>query len=73
MDHEIRSDIAGTVWQVPATVGAEVSDGEVLVILESMKLEIPVSATAAGTLTELRVAPGDAVEEDQVLAVVVSA
>lgn len=73
MNHEIRSDIAGSVWAVLVRPGAEVAEGDVLVVLESMKLEIPVVAAVTGTVVELRVAPGDPVEEDQVLAVISSA
>jgi biotin carboxyl carrier protein len=68
--HVVAAEIAGSVWQVSAAVGAEVEAGEVLVVLESMKLEIPVVTDEAGTVTELLVAEGDAVEEGQALAVV---
>jgi len=57
------------VWKVEVTVGAAVAKGDELVILESMKMEIPVEAPADGTVTELRVAPEDQVSEGDVLVV----
>ena len=69
-DVEIKTEIAGTVWKVVANVGDSVEEDDPIVILESMKMEIPVAATDAGVVKELRVAEGDAVEEDQVVAIV---
>ena len=70
MSDVITSEIAGVVWQVRAAVGADVEAGDVLILLESMKLEIPVLAPEAGSVVELLVAAGDQVEEGQPLAVV---
>lgn len=67
---EVESEVAGNVWKVQVAVGATVAVGDVLMILESMKMEIPVEAPVAGTLTELLVAEQEAVDEDQVLAVI---
>jgi acetyl-CoA carboxylase biotin carboxyl carrier protein len=67
---EVRAEIAANVWQVPAEVGAQVAEGDELVILESMKMEIPVSAPTAGTVTEVRVKPEDQVQEGDVLVVI---
>lgn len=66
---EIRAEMAANVWQVPAEVGATVAAGDVLVILESMKMEIPVEAERAGVITEVRVKPGDQVQDGDVLVV----
>jgi urea carboxylase len=66
---EVRAEIAANVWQVPAQVGAQVAEGDELVILESMKMEIPVSAPTAGTVTEVRVKPEDQVQEGDVLVI----
>ena len=66
---EIESEVTGNVWKVEVEAGARVDAGEVLMILESMKMEIPVEAPEAGTVAELRVAAEDAVEEDQIVAV----
>ena len=67
---EIESEVTGNVWKIQVQSGARVDAGDVLMILESMKMEIPVEAPAAGTVSELRVAEEDAVEEDQVVAVI---
>lgn len=69
-DHKVRSPVTGTVWKIEAAAGDQVAEGAVILILESMKMEIPVAAPAAGALAELRVAEGDQIDEDQVLAVV---
>ena len=70
--HRIESQVTGTVWKVERQAGVSLADGETILIIESMKMEIPVDAPAAGTLHELLVAEGDAVTEGQVLAVVTS-
>ena len=66
---EVRAEIAANVWQVAAEVGQVVAAGDVLVILESMKMEIPVEAPSGGTVTEVRVKPEDKVQEGDVLVV----
>jgi acetyl-CoA carboxylase biotin carboxyl carrier protein len=63
----IRSEIGGTVWKIDVAPGQEVGVGDVLVILESMKMEIPVEAPAAGRIGEIMVVEGAAVAEDQPL------
>ena len=60
---EVRAEIAANVWQVLVQAGATVSEGDELMILESMKMEIPVTAPAAGTVSEVRVKPEDQVQE----------
>ena len=66
---QIESEVTGNVWKVEVATGASVDAGDVLMILESMKMEIPVEAPEAGTVAELKVAEEDAVEEDQVIAI----
>ena len=66
---EIKTEIAGTVWKIVANVGDSVEEDDPIMILESMKMEIPVPATEAGVVKELRVAEGDAVDEEQVVAI----
>ncbi len=68
--HEIESEVTGNVWKVVLETGATVAEGDVIMILESMKMEIPVEAPVSGTLSELCVALEDQVSEDQLLAVV---
>lgn len=69
---EIGSPVTGTVWKVERAVGDAVQEGDVIMILESMKMEITVEATEDGVVAELTVAPGDSVEDDQILCVVES-
>lgn len=64
----IKSEISGTVWKIETRPGEAVEPEGTLLILESMKMEIPVLAPRRGSVTELRVAEGDAVSEGQVLA-----
>jgi acetyl-CoA carboxylase biotin carboxyl carrier protein len=67
---EVRAEMVANVWQVVASEGDPVADGETLVILESMKMEIPVLAQAVGTLTKMAVAEGDVVQEGDLIAVI---
>ena len=67
---EAESPVTGVVWQVRTTVGAAVAAGDVLLVVESMKMEIPVEAPCGGTLSEIRVAEGDSIEEGAILAVI---
>ena len=67
---EIRAEMVANVWKVVATPGAQVQDGDTLVILESMKMEIPVLAESGGTLTKLAVAEGDVIQEGDLIAVI---
>jgi acetyl-CoA carboxylase biotin carboxyl carrier protein len=66
----IRSDVAGSVWKVEVGVGQRVAAGDVLVIVESMKMEIPVEAPADGTVAEIRVTEGERVAEGAIVAVI---
>jgi biotin carboxyl carrier protein len=68
--HEVESEVQGNVWKVEVGVGDRVAKGDVLIILESMKMEIPVESPAAGRVAEMFVKPEEAVAEEQVLAVV---
>ena len=65
---EAESPVTGVVWQVRTTVGAALAAGDVLLVVESMKMEIPVESPVAGTVAELLVTEGDAVGEDAVVA-----
>ncbi len=67
---EIRAELTATVWKVVVEEGATVAEGDELVILESMKMEIPVVATVAGTVTEMRVGEEDRINEGDVVAVI---
>ena len=65
---EIRAEMVANVWKVVAAEGDQVDDGDTLVILESMKMEIPVLADNAGTVTTMHVAEGDVVQEGDLIA-----
>jgi biotin carboxyl carrier protein len=67
---EVRAEMVANVWKVVVAQGDSVADGDTLVILESMKMEIPVIAEGSGTVTELRVNEGDVVQEGDVIAVI---
>jgi biotin carboxyl carrier protein len=67
---EVRAEMVANVWKVVAAEGVQVSDGDTLVILESMKMEIPVLAEESGTLTRLHVAEGDVVQEGDLIAII---
>ena len=68
MAEEIRAEMVANVWKVVVAAGDQVSDGDTLVILESMKMEIPVVAESDGTVAELAVAEGDVVQEGDLIA-----
>ena len=67
---EVTSEVAGNVWKVQAKVGAVLAEEDVIMILESMKMEIPVEAPVAGKLVGLLVVEEDSVDEHQVVAVI---
>ena len=64
---DVRSPMAGTVLEILVGVGDEVSAGDELLILESMKMEIPVEAPAGGSVKAIAVSQGQPVQEDDVL------
>jgi biotin carboxyl carrier protein len=65
----VKSEIAGNVWKIQTKPGDRIeADGEIM-ILESMKMEIPVLAPKAGTIREIRVAEGEAIGEGQLVAI----
>ena len=70
MKVKVTSEIAGQVWKVVASVGDKLAEGDVIIILESMKMEIPVESPVAGTVQDVLVQPEDQVEEDQLLLVI---
>jgi acetyl-CoA carboxylase biotin carboxyl carrier protein len=66
----VESEVTGTVWKVEMSVGNQVSAGDTIMILESMKMEIPVEAPEAGRISHISVAVEESVEEGQVLCVI---
>jgi len=69
MATEVEAQVTGNVWKIQVAVGDAVREGDELVILESMKMEIPVEAPAAGKVSEIRVSEGDGIEEGAILLV----
>lgn len=65
---EIKSEITGAVWKIVKTVGDRIAEDEPIMVLESMKMEIPVIADAPAVIKELLVAEGESVSEGQVVA-----
>ena len=66
----VEAQIAGNVWKIETEIGAEVDLEDTLLIIESMKMEIPVEAPCAGRVAEIRVREGESIEEGAVLAVI---
>jgi acetyl-CoA carboxylase biotin carboxyl carrier protein len=66
---DVQAHITGTVWKIEVGVGDEVDEGDTVVILESMKMEMPVEAEEAGTVAEIRCEEGQSVQEGDVLVV----
>jgi acetyl-CoA carboxylase biotin carboxyl carrier protein len=62
----VKSEIAGSVWKIEVAVGDQVAEEDALIILESMKMEIPLLAPCAGTVKEILVAEGEAIAEGDV-------
>ncbi len=67
---EIAAHITGTVWTIEVAVGDAVAEGDAVVILESMKMEMPVEAEVSGTVTEILCEEGQSVNEGEALVVV---
>ena len=67
MPEQIKADITGTVWKILVKEGEEVEDGDDLIILESMKMEIPVECPVDGTVVKIHIQEGDPVDEEQLL------
>ena len=70
MAKEIKSHVTGTVWKIEVAVGDEAEEEDDLIIIESMKMEMPVVAEEDCTVKEILCAEGDPVEEGQVLIIV---
>ncbi len=65
----VNTEISGAVWKVETSEGAKVAENDVLIILESMKMEIPVIAPEDGVVKEIKVKPGDIVYDGDVMVV----
>ena len=69
MATNVQAHITGTVWKIEVKVGDTVEEGQVVVILESMKMEMPVEAPSAGKVTSIAISEGQAVDEGATLVV----
>ncbi|MGC4803567.1 biotin/lipoyl-binding carrier protein [Micromonospora sp. DT233] len=70
MAEEVRAEMVANVWKVVASAGDTVSEGDTLVILESMKMEIPVVVESDGVVQRLAVSEGDVVQDGDLIAVI---
>ena len=70
MTTQVAAQIAGNLWKLEKAVGDVVEEEDVIMIIESMKMEIPVEAPRAGTIAQIAVAEGDSIEEGMILAVI---
>jgi acetyl-CoA carboxylase biotin carboxyl carrier protein len=70
VSEEVVAEMVANVWKVVVGEGDEVGEGDTICILESMKMEIPVEATAAGTISKLKVTEGVVVQEGEVIAII---
>ena len=68
--YELKAEVTGTIWKIETTIGQTLDTEHTVLIIESMKMEIPLVAEAGGTLVEICVNEGDAVNEGQVLAII---
>ncbi len=67
---EVKAELVGNLWKIVTEVGQQVEEDDTLMILESMKMEIPITSPITGTVKEIRVSEGDVVQEGQTVAVV---
>ena len=67
---EVKAELVGNLWKVVTQVGQQVEEDDTLMILESMKMEIPITSPIPGTITQILVKEGEVVQEGQTVAVV---
>jgi acetyl-CoA carboxylase biotin carboxyl carrier protein len=68
--YELKAEVTGSIWKIETTVGQTLEQEHTVLIIESMKMEIPLVAEDGGTLIEICVNEGDSVSEGQVLAII---
>ena len=66
--YDVKAEMTGSVWKIVTSVGEKIAAGDAILILESMKMEIPVIAEDGGTIKEILVEEGNSVSEGQVVA-----
>jgi acetyl-CoA carboxylase biotin carboxyl carrier protein len=67
---EVRAEVIGSLWRIVAEVGQRVEEDETILVLESMKMEIPVTSPIGGTVTAILASRGEVVQEGQTVAIV---
>jgi acetyl-CoA carboxylase biotin carboxyl carrier protein len=67
---EVKAELVGNLWKIVTEVGQHVNEDDTIMILESMKMEIPILSPVAGTIKEFLVSEGDVVQEGQTVAVI---
>ena len=67
---EIKAELVGNLWKITTEVGQHVEEDDTIMILESMKMEIPIMAPQAGTIKEILAKEGDVVQEGQTVAII---
>ena len=67
---EVKAELVGNLWKIVAEVGQQVEEDDTIMILESMKMEIPILAPIGGTIKEILVSEGQVVQEGQVVAII---
>ena len=70
MATDVKAHITGTVWKIEKKAGEPVSEGDTIIILESMKMEMPVEAPCGGTVREVKIKEGEPVDEGKTLAII---
>ena len=67
---EVKAELVGNLWKIVTEVGQQVEEDDTLMILESMKMEIPITTPVTGVVKEILVNEGDVVQEGQTVAIV---
>ena len=67
---DVKAELVGNLWKIVTEVGQHVEEDDTIMILESMKMEIPITSPISGTIKEIRVREGEVVQEGQTVAVV---
>ncbi len=67
---DVKAELVGNLWKIVTQVGQQVEEDDTLMILESMKMEIPITSPVTGTITQILVKEGEVVQEGQTVAVV---
>jgi acetyl-CoA carboxylase biotin carboxyl carrier protein len=67
---EVKAELVGNLWKIVVAVGQAVEEDDTLMVLESMKMEIPITTPVSGTVAQILVAEGEVVQEGQTVAII---